>query len=294
MKPKEDTHYKQKQAWRGLAAALLSMMVPGMGQLRNGRIAKAILFYSLSMPLAVVLLLTGAADTFTGFVAIAVWLLGWTTWAVFDALMEAYYGRTGPAAWYTRAYFLIPLLCVVFIITFAVRHVVKTRLYNSYYIPSASMEPTLQTGDYIIADLRCYHIHTPASGDIVIFRHPNHPVEYHIKRCIGVAGQEVAIRDKVVYVDGNLFSDSIKVQFTRPMILPETYQSPYIYPEGAGNWDNYGPVLVPEDHIFVLGDNRDDSMDSRIWGFVPLKSVRARPLYIYWSADKRRISMPVE
>ena len=81
----------------------------------------------------------------------------------------------------------------------------------------------------------------------------------------------------------------MKTQFIDPNIYSEDYADPKIYPGYAGNRDNYGPVRVPDKQGFVLGDNRDNSSDSRFWGFVPLNLVLAKPLYVYWSPDKSRI-----
>ena len=131
-------------------------------------------------------------------------------------------------------------------------------------------------------------------GDVVILRFPKDPEIKYIERCVTLGGQIVEIRDKVVYVDSDFLQDSLKSQFIDSQIYTKEYNEPNIYPKCAGNRDNYGPVTVPQNHCFVLGDNRDNSCDSRYWGFVPLELVAAKPLYIYWSSDKSRIGTSID
>lgn len=155
----------------------------------------------------------------------------------------------------------------------------------AFKIPSASMLPTLQIGDYVLIDPLSYGLRlpwggwllrwaTPHAGDVVVFANPRDATQDFVKRVVAVAGERVEVRDKQVLVDGV------------PRDLPGTY-----FVEGRSNVqsndvrDNFGPVWVPSGHIFVLGDNRDQSVDSRFWGFVDVSDVRGKAGTIYWSMD---------
>ncbi len=161
-----------------------------------------------------------------------------------------------------------------------------TFVVQGYRIPSGSMEDTLLVGDFLFADkitfgaripftdgVRGPGLRKPRPGDIVIFKSPR-TGQTLIKRCVAVEGQIVEMREKKLYIDGRLVYEPY-VKHTRP------YVDPYL--------DNYGPVRIPKDHIFCLGDNRDQSSDSRVFGPVPLKLVIAKADILYFSIDTKRI-----
>ena len=163
--------------------------------------------------------------------------------------------------------------------------VIKTSLVEAYKIPSSSMEDTLLIGDFILAnkfiygaqipltDWRLPAFRSPKPGDVVIFKYPVDRQTNYIKRCIAIAGQVVSLRDKVLFVDNQPFPDPPFSKYTEPL-------------EGAPAGDqrvNYGPYRVPPGHIFVMGDNRDNSSDSRFWGPVPLTLIQGEALLIHWS-----------
>jgi len=163
---------------------------------------------------------------------------------------------------------------------------IRTFIVQAFKIPSGSMLPTLQIGDHILVNKFRYGVKIPFSGkilipisspktnDIVVFKFPRDPSLDYIKRVIAVAGDTVEMRDKHVYLNGKPFDDKYGV-----------YSDFHIQPASAGPRDNFGPVTVPEDHIFVMGDNRDNSFDGRFWGFVSLKAVRGKAFLVYWSWD---------
>jgi signal peptidase I len=163
---------------------------------------------------------------------------------------------------------------------------IRTFVVQAFKIPSGSMKDTLLIGDHILVNKFTYGIKIPyldknllamkkpARGDIVVFRYPLDPEKDFIKRVVGVAGDEILIRDKMVYVNGNRQTgDYIR------------YMDPHVYPARENTRDNFGPVTVPPDSLFVMGDNRDNSHDSRFWGFVPFKDLRGKAFIIYMSWD---------
>jgi len=191
--------------------------------------------------------------------------------------------KTGSSKSTLREYaeaILIALILALFIRTFVVQ---------AFKIPSGSMLPTLEIGDHILVNKFIYGIKMPFSGkviipikkpkggDIVVFKYPKDPKLDYIKRVIGTAGDELEIKDKQVYVNGKRLADKYAV-----------HRDGRILKRGESPRDNFGPIRVPRGKIFVMGDNRDNSYDSRFWGFVDLKAVRGKAFLIYWSWDLKQ------
>lgn len=163
---------------------------------------------------------------------------------------------------------------------------IRTFVVQAFKIPSGSMKETLQIGDHILVNKFIFgvkipflrktliNVKNPERFDIVVFKFPEDPSKDFIKRVIGIEGDVVEIRNKKVYINHEPIND-IYGQFTDPSFFP------------AGNTpkDNFGPVKVPPHSIFVMGDNRDHSYDSRWWGFVDLKALEGKAMIIYWSWD---------
>ena len=190
-------------------------------------------------------------------------------------------GRAAPKAKSTfREYaeaILMALLLALFIRTFIVQ---------AFKIPSGSMIPTLAIGDHILVNKLSYGVRmpflekylvdfgAPARDDVIVFIYPEDRSKDFIKRVVGVAGDNVEVRNKKVFINGKAAEDS-HAHF-------EGYD-PQL--GGTVNGDHYGPKVVPEGHVFVMGDNRDRSYDSRFWGYVNLSEVRGKAFLIYWSWD---------
>ncbi|MCU4138466.1 MAG: Signal peptidase I [Thermodesulfobacteria bacterium] len=178
---------------------------------------------------------------------------------------------------------LIALILALFIRAFIVQ---------AYKIPSGSMVPTLLIGDYLLVNKLAYGIKNPLKNDflyfrrlpkrqeIVVFTYPLNKKLDFIKRVIGLPGDTIQIINKKVYVNGKL----LKEPYVR-------FSDSEIYPKEISPRDNYGPVKVPPKHIFVMGDNRDQSYDSRFWGFVPIKYLKGKALIIYFSWDSKHFKV---
>ncbi len=161
---------------------------------------------------------------------------------------------------------------------------IRAFVVQAFKIPSGSMKPTLLIGDHILVNKFIYGIKLPyfrttlvpitqpRRGDVVVFIYPEDRSKDFIKRVIGVAGDTIEIRNKKIYLNGALHTDTHGV-----------YTDDFIIPGSVQPRDNFGPVTVPEGSLFVMGDNRDQSYDSRFWGFVPLRDVLGEAFIIYWS-----------
>lgn len=166
---------------------------------------------------------------------------------------------------------------------------IRTFIIQAFKIPSGSMKNTLLIGDHILVNKFVYGIKIPFTDgktlislsdpepkDIVVFKYPEDPKKDFIKRVIGVAGDTIEIKDKQLFVNGNLQEDEPYAIYKDPRMIPAQFTVR----------DNFGPVTVPQNSLFVMGDNRDNSHDSRFWGFVDLKAVRGKAFIIYWSWNR--------
>lgn len=168
---------------------------------------------------------------------------------------------------------------------------IRTFIIQAFKIPSGSMKPTLQVGDQIIVNKFIYGvkipiihktivpISNPKRGDIVVFIYPQDRSLDFIKRVIGIAGDRIVIKNKKIYLNGLPDNDNHGV-YTDHTIIPGTEQPR----------DNMGPIVVPAGDIFVMGDNRDNSYDSRFWGFVNLRDVLGKAVIIYWSWNQEEFN----
>ncbi len=187
------------------------------------------------------------------------------------------------------------VIIAIFVITFIVQ---------AFQIPSESMENTLLVGDYLLVNKLCYggpglgdHLmpyQKIARGDIIVFHYPVDPAQHFVKRVIGVPGDRLRLVNKKVWINGKPI-DEPYVRFLEPPnnMFRDNFPRTDIPAFGLeGKWwlemrklVDDGQLIVPEGHYFVLGDNRDDSQDSRYWGFVPLENIIGKPLVIYWSVQ---------
>ncbi len=170
------------------------------------------------------------------------------------------------------------------IIAILIAVVVRTLIVQAYKIPSPSMVPTLLVGDHLLVNKFIYGVKIPLlrrtivpvtdpkRGDIIVFIYPQDRSKDFIKRVIGVGGDKIEIRNKKIWINDRPYQDAVGI-----------YSDPVSYPAIVQPRDNFGPVTVPKNALFVMGDNRDQSLDSRFWGFVELKDVEGKAVVIYWS-----------
>jgi signal peptidase I len=168
------------------------------------------------------------------------------------------------------------------VITAIIALFATTFVVQAFKIPTGSMESNLLIGDHLLVNKLAYGINsrfigkllpykTPKRGDVIVFKYPNNPEVAYVKRLIGMPGDKVEMIGRNIYINGQ--------------VLKEDYTQ-YIDPGSVSA--HFGPYQVPENHYFAMGDNRDNSMDSRWWGFVPREYLLGKALVIYWSFETPR------
>jgi signal peptidase I len=168
---------------------------------------------------------------------------------------------------YTEAFLIAILLALV----------IRTFVVQAFKIPSGSMLPTLQIGDHLLVNKFLYWFTDPQRGDVIVFKFPQDEARDFIKRVIALPGDKVEVRGKRVYVNDKPVQESYAVHLDPSM--QENPHSPR---------DNFAPVQAPPGQLFMMGDNRDYSMDSRFWGFLDMKKIKGKAFIIYWSWDRER------
>lgn len=193
------------------------------------------------------------------------------------------------------------IVIAIFVITFVVQ---------AFEIPSESMENTLLIGDYLLVNKLCYG-DTPGAdfmpyrkvqrGDIIVFKYPVDPKQHFVKRVIGIPGDHIKEVNRRIYVNDKLLDepyvihdspihDDFRDEFPRlDFPVPGLEESWWLQMQKLVV---HGELIVPQDSYFVMGDNRDESLDSRYWGFVPRANIVGRPLIIYWSVRDTTDDMP--
>ena len=178
------------------------------------------------------------------------------------------------------------------IIAILIAFFIRTFVVQAFKIPSGSMKPTLLIGDHILVSKFIYGVkipyfrktlipvRDPKRGEIIVFIYPEDRSKDFIKRVIGVGGDTIEIRNKKIFLNGMPYEDKYGV-----------YVDGFVIPGAIQPRDNFGPVTVPKGSVFTMGDNRDQSYDSRFWRFVDLKDVMGKAYVIYWSWDKEERSL---
>lgn len=200
----------------------------------------------------------------------------------------------GEAVWDNVKQFLIAIVLAL---------IIKTSVVEAYKIPTSSMEDTLLVGDFLLANKFVYGaqlplvnyrlpaIHEPHRGDVVIFIWPGDGITKYIKRCVGTPGDTILVKDKVLFVNGTQFPNPPHSKFIDESTSGEQHVEPR-GPGGQNSRDNFGPYVVPRNSYFMMGDNRDNSYDSRFWGAVPKDLVLGEAMLIHWSWDDSEYPSP--
>lgn len=264
----------QRKWW---LAGLFSYLVPGLGQVYNGQLVKGLLMhigltlwggvlFGILFPLLHQPVTPAIVLRFFVLLIISV-LLHWAI--IIEAIRKAWKRRKSsfaPQA-YNRWFVYLIVIALFSLINVIETHAIRTCVIRPFRIPTASMESTLRAGDMLISNLLYFSTHNPERGDVVIFHPPNQPNAYFIKRIIGLPGDSIEIRGSDVLINGNVVDE------------------PYVL-SGSDHplRDNFEAVQIPMQHYFVLGDNRNNSRDSRDFGPIPRNQIVGKPMFVYFSS----------
>jgi signal peptidase I len=252
-------------------ALLLTVAAAGAGHFALGRRRRAVLWIVAFQ----VLIFTWAALLTTtpigGLLWVAVILASWLAVLV-DVLVVA--RSVVVPRWFMVGSAAVVLLGLITLEREAIRRYVT----RAYTVPSSAMRPALEAGDYFLADKTAYRRTDPRRGDITVFRYPRDPGRTFVMRVIGLPGERMALRGRDVRING--------------ASIAEPYVA-YVVAAPSDCRYAYGcsEIVVPTESYFVMGDNRDNSLDSRYWGFVPRHMILGRASVIYWSVDPRDSSI---
>lgn len=302
------TEPKKRRAW---LAALLSLLLPGLGQLYNRQVRLALALMILLELVAVPGLWLIAAVPVDAIVPVygigLVVGLGIRLFAIVQAVIGARRAKAVFLARYNRWYIYIGAW-VLAVTLQSVLELVPVSSIDAYNSPSGSMSPTLVEGDYYQTRTRAFVGRLPERGEIAVFRPASDPEVDFVKRIVALPGDRIQVRDGRLYIN-DVMVERVELSREEAALLPQHDPSDLLYREtlpggfshpisevdDTGQLDNTPEFVVPPEHVFVLGDNRDRSNDSRgSLGFIPLAGLRDKPLFIYWSADKSRIGKVLE
>jgi signal peptidase I len=275
-------------------AVVLSLFAPGLGQIYTGRLVRGLVLFLLSLlavPLIVLAaLLEPSTPVLIGLLAVATGLVGTYIHAARNAYVTARRYRDG----YEPREYNRPGLYVLFVLVGSAYAVgglwYVPHVFQAFYIPSGSMSPTVLEGDHILANQLAYQHRLPLRGDVIIFRVPGKPGQNWIKRVIGLPGDTVELRDGDVILNGK----KLERDRVPPAALPAPADGDVFDESNAGRRyrilvgkeknPDQEKTTVPEGTCFVLGDHRDNSVDSRQFGSVPLSSILGGAQYVYYPA----------
>jgi signal peptidase I len=304
---------KPRRPW---VAAILTLLTTGLGHLYAGEAKRGLVLFGINQFLPFVGALAFLFVTPNVFFLLLVIFVGlaFTVFCIVDAALTA---RRKKDAYHLKSYnkwymYVAYFIALSFLISPLVSTVIRTDFVEAFKIPSGAMIPTLTIGDRLLVnkfiygpripftDTRLFTWKEPKRGEIIVFKYPEDETKNFIKRVIGAPGDKIQINDGTLfindqpvplvekgYVRAGEESPGFSAYFPKPRLFEEQVGSARYHIQYLRNQRGYnlGPVLVPKDAVFVMGDNRDNSQDSRVWGFVKLNKILGRARSIYWSWD---------
>lgn len=268
---------------KGWVAGIISLISPGLGQVYNGQMGKGFIILLVNylflrlllIPIALPIL--GTSKFLPGLIALIIFVLVFDFAVMADAVLVARsYKEEYQLKKYNNIIVYIGIYVLGAITTTLVGTFIKSNYVQAFKIPAGSMEQTLLIGDHILVDRRLSS-RDPNRGTLIIFEYPEDATKDFVKRVVAVGGDTVEIRDKQLFINGT----PVKESFV-------SHKESETIPSNQNKRDNFGPVTVPSNSYFVMGDNRDRSYDSRFWGFVEKSKIKGTVKNIYWSWDKEK------
>jgi signal peptidase I len=246
-------------------AFILSLLLPGLGQLYNGNLVRAAIILFARVCLPYVLLLFGLLHHFYGLATLLILAIALYVYSIIDAVVVAIHRQRIILKRYQRSYIYILIIALMWSYSFFLP--TESFIGMKAMITSGpSMEPTLMAGDRFVIDT---HVNDLKRGDVVVFWSLKDGKQQLVKRVVALAGDQIEIKDNIVVLNG------------KP--VQETYLAK------ANGGYRFGPMTIPQDQVFVLGDNRNISFDSHIFGPIPVSTIIGKANFIYYSRDIKRI-----
>lgn len=297
---------------RPFGAAAFTLITPGLGQLYNGMPRRAALFFAINLAayLAFNALTSSAAIQSTAAIGLTLAMLIPGLAVYVFMIVDAFRGAQRIGQLELRRYNRWYVYVLVILAATGLRMAMEfTPIYSrSYSLPAWSMAPTLHAGDRIFVAANAYATEAPERGDVVVFELAEGSGAIYVKRLVGLAGDRIQMRNGVLHINGvssiREFAAESTLYFSPDAEPPKIYSE--TFPDGRPHFiteftdtrisDNTQEYRVPPGHIFMMGDNRDNSTDSRFpqIGFIPQENLRGEVMYIYWSRDLSRIGTVVE
>jgi signal peptidase I len=294
-RPEEDVLTTDRKPW---LAALLTLPLPGLGHLYAGLPIQALVAWLASV-LASALVVMSAFWAPRPLNALLVWLIPFVSLVgiAIHAWRQAAkaprpYALQRYNRWYVYPVFFLLAVPVLFIH----RGIIQSKFVEAFRIPSRSMEPTIMAADFLFLDKRSTARRDVTRGTIVVFLSVEEAGLKVIKRVVGLPGDTLSMRSGALLLDGRPDPEdylteppgtrheeaTMRAKMKTSQVAHYIGAAPDSYDPDLNNW---GPLVVPPDSFFLLGDNRDQSYDSRYWGFLPSNHILGQPLFVYWSYD---------
>lgn len=265
--------------FRAIFAFLLSAWQPGLGQLYSGRPARAALHW-FAVLLPILLFARGVLGrSAAALVAMVLIIAALRLASGVDAVLLKRRREKDSRKWFERWYLCLPT--GLLLTGLALLALTRVQVLKSYVIPSVNMQPTLMVGDALVAALDAYDEVAPTRGDLVLIAGPGDSDSLIMKRVIGLPGERIGLHNRRTYIDGR--------EIDEPWAVYSDSVNPGAPPSG-----DMPPLDIPQGHLFLMGDNRDYSLDSRAYGPLSAASVAGAPLFIYWANDRSRIGSRLE
>jgi signal peptidase I len=306
---------KPRRSW--VAAFLTILFSIGLGHIYSGRLKRGLILFAIGQ-----LLFLASAISLTVIPPSAYYMafliginFAYFVFCIFDAVAAARRGRKDyRLVSYNRWYVYVGFIVLAGLVDgFLIPGYISANYVQAFKMPTGSMEPTLLIGDRLLVNKRTYREGEPRRGDLIIFKYPEDPEVSYIKRLIGLPGEKIEIKERTVYINDSPIEEDY-TQYINPGSLFDRYGPAYIPKKGdaiefleSGTKVNgtvmygevvqsdqdktasyTGPHVVSQNQYFAMGDNRDNSKDSRYWGTVPRDHLLGRVLIIYWSLETPR------
>lgn len=283
-----------------IIAFIISLFIPGLGQLYNSKLAKAILLFLLTFLIPVLFSFFGNNKTFFGYFIFGLTFIGYRLYTIIEATLSARKLKQYDLKKVNKWYFYISFV-ILFLVSATFYDIYKIVGVQTFTIPSTGNYPTLLQGDYVIADIDAYNKRAPKAGDLIVFT--GYDEKKYTYRIVGEPKDSIEMKSNILFVNnyklkaaeyGESTCDNMKVKLSN-----EKTKSGYEY-SICNFYEPYSHIKrdlekfeVPENNYFVLGDNRDNAADSRVFGFVQKEKINGKIIFVLWNKNLKRIGQKI-